>query len=299
MPPPSRRSSVAASVFLLCLLPAGCKQVVATLGDMSKLQAAIGKEYHEQNVNINLNNSTVLTITFINSPLNDQDAAKRLVRAHRTAQFVATHYPPIGRIREIWVGFVKQETRYLFVTYTQGLGYAGFNNKASPLQPEVAAGDMKYSGYDPYPQVTYSPASKESDISIMRIQLEGNLNDGVALAPHFSVPGDATGLRRSKIPPAFVGLDFASYSANPRFPAATKVTLSADGKPIYEVTDSFASSKQTTGGYSEFLLLQVPYEKFLQLSKGETLTVGLGDRKYELTEEQRDGLRAMTGYVKN
>ena len=299
MPLPPRRSLVAALVLLLCLLPAGCKQVVATLGDMSKLQAAIGKEYHEKNVNINLSNSSVLTVTFINSPLNDQSVAPRLERAQRTAQFVVTHYPPIGNIREIWVGFVKQETRYLFVTYTQGLGYAGFDNKASPLQPEVAAGDVKYSGYDPYPQVTYSPSSKESDISIMRIQLEGDLNDGVALAPHFSVPGDATGLRRSKIPPAFVGLDFASFSANPRFPAATKVTLSADGNPIYEVTDSFASSKQTTGSYSEFLLLHLPYEKFLQLTKGETLTVRLGEKTYELTEEQRDGLRAMTAYVKN
>jgi hypothetical protein len=133
----------------------------------------------------------------------------------------------------------------------------------------------------------------------MRIQLEGDLNDGVAMAPHFSVPGDATGLRRSQIPPAFVGLDFASFSANPRFPTATKVTLSADGNPIYEVTDTFSSSKQTNGGYSEFLLLQIPYQKFLRLTKGESLTIRLGDMEYELTEQQRDGLRAMTRYVKD
>src|SRR6266540_1519051 len=68
------------------------------------------------------------------------------------------------------------------------------------------------------PMAIYSPRLKETDIRITRLQLEGDLNHGLAAAPHFTVPGDASGVRRSASLPRAVSFDFASYSEKSMFP---------------------------------------------------------------------------------
>ena len=50
---------------------------------------------------------------------------------------------------------------------------------------------------------------------------------------------------------------------------------------------------------SEFLLVQVPYPAFRQIANSEKATVTLGDKQYELSHDQRAGLREMIRYVKN
>jgi len=51
-----------------------------SLVDLSKLQADIIKEYGDKGVYVNLNNSSSLTITFINSPLNAKGPHERAKR---------------------------------------------------------------------------------------------------------------------------------------------------------------------------------------------------------------------------
>lgn len=294
-----RLSSHNRFLVLLCLscLAVGCKQLVGSLNEISKLQQAIVKEYGEQNVNVNLNNSTALTITFINSPLNDNSVDERARRAQQTAQFVKGHYSSIATIDQIWVGFVKQETRYVVVTYTEGLDFYGFDKNALPMRRSYDAQVARTP--DPYPTVVYSPALKQTDVSIMRLQLEGDLNNGVAVAPHFAVPGDVTGLRRSPVTPESVGLDFASYSTSSRFPGETKLIVTSDDRVVYETTSQFSASRQADGSFSEFLLIQVPYPAFHRMATGEKVTVTLGDKQYELSHDQCAGLREMTRYVKD
>ncbi len=260
------------------------------MSELSNLYSAIVKEYGEKGVNVNLNNSNVLTITFINSSLNDKGEPERQQRAKQTADFVVKHYASIAKINEIWVGFIKQKTQFILLTYTEGLGYFGFNNKAGDLVAENRS-------LDTYPKVVYSVTTKQTDISVTRLQLEGDLNNGVAVVPHFSVPGDATGLRRSPVAPKFVGLDFASFGAKPRFDGDTKLSLIADDKVVFEMTDRFSNSR-LPNGYSEFLMAQIPYPSFLKFAKAEELTISLSDKTYHLTNEQRTGLREMTRYVK-
>jgi hypothetical protein len=284
-------------VLLICsCLAASCTQLAASLIEISKLQQAIVKEYGEQGVNVRLNNSTILIITFINSPLNIRSVGERAQRAEQTAQFVKQHYSSIAAIDEIWVGFVAQKTSFVIVTYTEGLGSFGFDKNAHQLP---STNDLPVvDSPDSYPAVVYSPALKQTDVSIMRLQLEGDLNNGLAMAPHFTVPGDATGLRRSPVIPETVGLDFASYSTSVRFPGETKLIVSSDNRVVYETTSQFSASRMTNGTFSEFLLLKIPYQAFRRMATGEKVTVTLGDKQYELSDDQRAGLREMTRYVK-
>ena len=294
----SRSLSLTLVTVVSCLLATGCAQVVTSLGEISKLQAEIVKEYGEPGVNVNLNNSNVLTVTFINSQLNAKGPAERAKRAQQTAEFVKQHYLSIAKLDEIWVGFFRQQTRYIVVTYNEGLGFFGFDKNARALRErEEFRAVVKTSDPDPYPTVVYSPSLKQTEISIMRLQLEGDLNNGLAIAPHFTVPGDVTGLRRSAAKPKSIGIDFASYSLNSQFPGETKLVFSADNRVVYKTTGVFSTSKQTNGNFSEFLLVQVPYPAFRRLAMGEKLIISLGDKQYELTDEQCAGLREMTRYV--
>ena len=59
----------------------------------------------------------------------------------------------------------------------------------------------------------------------------------------------------------------------------------------------FSTSKTPDEKFSEFLLLQVPYLAFRRMTAAKKLTFRLGDREYELTEEQVKGLAKMTKYV--
>ena len=294
----SRSRSLALAAVVSCLVATGCAQLVTSLGEISKLQAEIVKEYGEPGVNVNLNNSTFLTVTFINSQLNARDPEARAKRAEQTAQFVKQHYPSIAKVDEIWVGFVRQQTRYVVVTYTEGLGFFGFDKNARALRRPEELRAVKTSAPDPYPSVVYSPALNQTDISIMRLQLEGDLNIGLAMALHFTVPGDVTGLRRSAATPESVGIDFASYSPNSQFPGDTKLVFSSDNRVVYETTGTFSTSKQPDGNFSQFLLVRVPYPAFRRLAMGEKPAIRLADKEYELTDEQRAGLREMTRYVR-
>ena len=77
----SRSRSLALAAVVSCLVATGCAQLVTSLGEISKLQAEIVKEYGEPGVNVSLNNSTFLTVTYINSQLNARDP--RRVRSER------------------------------------------------------------------------------------------------------------------------------------------------------------------------------------------------------------------------
>ena len=293
----SSRNRFLALICLACLA-GSCKELAISLNEISKLQQAIVKEYREPGVHVNLSNSTSLTITFINSPLNDKSVEERAQRAQQTAQFVKLHYPSIANIDQIWVSFIKQETHYVVVTYTQGLDFFGFDKNAFPLRRSNTA-QVLTAAPDPYPTVVYSPALKQTDVSIVRLQLEGDLNNGVAVAPHFVVPGDVTGLRRSPVTPKSVGFDFASYSTSVRFPGETKLVVLVDDRVAYETTSQFSTSRMSNGSFSEFLLIQVPYPAFRRIATGEKVTVRLGGELYELRDDQRAGLREMTRYVKD
>ena len=297
MPSSSRSLSAALALLLSSLLAAGCAPVVKSLGELSRLHAAIVKEYGEEDVGVNLNNNTSLTITFINSPLNAKDTEERAKRAEQTAAFVKQHYPSINEIDEILVRFIRTETRYIVVHYSQSLGVFAFDKNAQPIgrYPDGRRAGIPDNSLRPIAR--YSAQENQTNVMIASLQLEGNVNQGMAVSPHFIVPGDATGVRRSSSLPNSVSFDFASYSEKSLFPGEPKISAIADGKVVFETSAQFSTSKSPDGLFSEVLYLQVPYPAFRRMTAGKKLTLMLGDREYELTTEQLKALRAMKEYV--
>ena len=299
MPTYVRRLFLSLSLLLSCFLASGCAQLGKSFGEIAKLHQEILKEFGEKDVGVNLHNDTSLTITFINSPLNAKDRGERAKRAEQTALFVSQHYPSINQIKAIWVGFVRQETRYIVVNYSESFDFFGFDNHARLLpNPDDRAARIVPPA-ESHPHAVYSAALNETDVRIERIQLEGDINFGFAVAPHFAVPGDATGTRRSSSLPRSVTFDFASYSEKSMFPGEPKITAVTEGKTIFETAGQFSTSKGPDGKFSEFLSLQIPYATFRRMIAGKKLRLVIGDREYEFTSEQLEALREMTQYVRD
>lgn len=301
----SRPPRCSVATLLICLLLAGCgSNVVSSLRDLAKLQTAIGVKFGDGDVNVNLNNDTVLTVTFINSSLNAGNSSDRGRRAQETATFVKEHYPPAKTLEAIWVGFVKQETHFIFVTTTYSLDYFEFDRDAHPFAPntdpapvkrnESSKVDVATSGFQP--SAVYDSSLDQTIITIPTLLLTGTLDEGMSVVPHFVVAGDATGLRRSS-PPAFVTLDFNCYSRSPLFTKETQIALQANEQSVYTHKHSFSIMKQSDGLFLQTLSIKVPFTNFKKFANGTRGAIQVGPNRYDLTAGQLAGLSEMTKYV--
>ena len=299
------------TALLLCLILGCGTQAVKSLRDLSRLQTAIGEKFGDKQVQVNLNNGTELTVTFINSPLNAGTTDDRRRRAQETSTFIKEDYPSVKALQTIWVGFIKQETQFVFITTTYGLDFFGFDNEARPLRldehedkskesvtadkpKENATVDVATSGFQP--SVEYDSVLDQTTVSVPTLVLTGNLAEGMAVAPHFTVVGDATGLRRA-IPPTFVSFDFNVYSSSPLFTKETEIALLANGRLAFTHKDRFSMQKQSDGLFLQTLAIKVPFSNFKKFAKGTTGAIQVGKDQYGLTAGQLAGLREMTKYV--
>ena len=294
----SSRSASLISALLCCLLLlAGCGKLVKSLGELSQLQSDIAKEFKEKEVGVHLNNNTALTITFVNSALNSQEFEQRQKRAERTASFVIAHYPSVTKLQEIWVVFMVMKTRFVVLNYSETVAYFGFDNTGKPLRQVDAELPPPEPVDETRPIATYNAAKQQTEVIIRQMSLEGDLNNGFSVAPHFSVPGDASGLKRSTSFPDSVSFDFLSFSEKSMFPGAPKFTFLTDGKVVFESSEQFSTSK-VDEKFSELAYVKVPYRTFRKMVSGKSLRLTIGDREYIFTEKQLDALREMTKYVK-
>src|SRR2546421_7735000 len=99
------------TVFITLVLCAACfsqacsNGMVKRLAEAAKLRQDLMDKYQETEVNVDLRNSGFLTISFVNSPLNQEDTDKRAFRAQEAAKFVVKSLPSIGKIKTIWIMF--------------------------------------------------------------------------------------------------------------------------------------------------------------------------------------------------
>jgi len=267
----SRHRSLGIVAAACCLLAVGCgSQFVKTLVDIAKLRTEIVKKFGEEGVNVRVNNSSTVVVTFINSPLNDQSWQERSKRALETALVVKAHYPAIKTIDAIWVGFSRQESHFGVINYAEYMDHFGFDNEARPLiipeeDPATSEED------DSQPIARYSPTARQTDISLTGIQLEGEPGAGVTMIPHFTLTGDAT--RTALKAPMIVTFDFASYAPKPKFPGLSTITISADRKIVFEAKGQFSTSKLADGTFSEFLHVPLPYRAFSDMTAGENVSI--------------------------
>jgi hypothetical protein len=302
--PRKRRACVG---LLLCLCATGCVKLAKDWGEISRLHAAIVKEFGEKEVGVNLNNDTVLTVSFVNSPLNDQGADERAKRAEQTAAFVKDHYSSIDKMNRIWVLFLRAKTRVVFLHYSETVSAFAFDRDGQLLGQPLTSPDDDDEDEDEdssaldqglRPSAIYSPDLAQTDVMITGLQLQGNQNQGLTMSVYYKVPGDATGLKLADAPQS-VDFDLASYSEKSLFPGAPKIQFIADGKVVFTTTAQFSTSKNADGLFSEFLNLKVPYAAFRRLAAGKKVTLKLGDYAYNLTDEQAEALSGMTEYIRD
>jgi hypothetical protein len=272
------------------VLATACKEAVKTMGELQVLQAALAKQFGDE-VAVNLNHTdknVVITVSFINSPLNEKTPEDRFKRAEETAKVVNARYARIKDVGVIWVGFVRQQTRMVVFHYTQTLNFYPFDRNGQPLQPPAETTSISEVKLEVV--ANYLPKSNESNVLAYGIQLEGEPGqDGVTVLPSFKTTGDANA-KRGK-PPKTVEFDFASYSATPRFAETTPITFRADGKEVLQATGTFH------GNDAQFCYLPVPYSAFRKMIDARSLVIKVGAKDYPLTPFQFAALRKMGDYV--
>jgi hypothetical protein len=294
----SRQQARAVLTLLVCLLASGCGKFAQDLGEVTRLRAGLIKELHERDVGVNLGNGTVLTISFVNSPWNDKTSEERSQRAEQTIAFVKGHYASISRMREIWVVFLRAHTHLVFVYNYETIDSFAFDRNGSVLIESPDQLIDQYAGRT-RPAAHYSEALRQTDIIIEHLKLEGDASFGMSVMVHFTVPGEATKLKRSLSAPEVVSFDFSSFSEKSMFPGEPPIAAVADGQIVFQTKDQFSTSKSPdTGTFSESLALHIPYKAFRRMVGGKKLTMLIGDRAYDFTGEQVEALHEMTKYVK-
>lgn len=285
---------------VVCLTFSGCnaaKNVSKSLEAVMQLRAAIIKQFGEQDVNVNINyfnDTSSISVVFVNSQLNLKSPEERLNRAKETAEIVTRNYAAIKSVDNITVVFSRVTTRFLVFHWGETIDVFGFDNEAR-LQFNPRS-ELERPSIDPVdPVINYYANQNRTDISVGTIQLEGIPENGVTCLPHFSVVGN---IERGAGPATEVNLDFASFGEKPRFPSLTKIVFVNDGKVVYQTTDQFSTSKVADGMFSEFLYLKIPPGAFKRITSGKDVTMRLGTKEYRLNDEQVLSLQKLATYLK-
>ena len=120
------KKRVVSLALVSALITSACSNgLMKSLAGLNALRQLLIEKYHED-VRVNLQNSRYLSIVFTNSPLNQQDSAKRAQRASETAKFVALKYQGIKEVDQVWIYFVASETHFIVVHYSSTIVRSGF-----------------------------------------------------------------------------------------------------------------------------------------------------------------------------
>jgi hypothetical protein len=294
MPSPLRSTAIILALSPLLFAGACSSGLVKSLRDAARLRQQLIDKYHEQDVNVNLHNSRFLSIVFVNSPLNQKDNAERARRAQDTAAFVVANYPAINGIENIWVSFVESESHFIIYHYRKSFGYFVFDRNG------VAVNSSRTVDEDPRtPVVRFNAARNQTDISITRLQLEGDLNHGIALVPHFTITGNAQDTKSKLVAPDWVGFDFASYSDRKVFAGNPKLEIRGDDVLAFTGDAHLLAAQDSgsDGSTAQFLTAQIPFQQFSNIAKARDVRIKLGSKQFQLSAEDVNSLRAMRAYV--
>jgi hypothetical protein len=290
---------VVSLVLVGALITSACSNgLMKSLAGLNALRQLLIEKYHED-VGVNLQNSRYLSIVFTNSPLNQQDSAKRAQRASETAKFVALNYQGIKEVDRVWIYFVASETRFIVVHYSSTIDGFGFdkNGAAMPFAPNTgvvpSAEDLRT------PVARFNSSRNETDVSITRIQLDGDMNHGIAMVPHFTVSGDARKSDTATTAPESVVLDFASYSDTPVFSDNAKLKIYCDDRLALDGLARLISGKpsEKEQGVGQFLSVQISFKLFNRMAESRNVRIVLGPKRFELLPDDITALGAMSAYV--
>lgn len=287
----STKTSIAFAVLGAMFLSACSTGALKTLSDLNAIRQHLKQKYHDE-VGVNLTNSRFLNVVFVNSSLNKLDDGARAQRAQEAALFVSRNYEGIKSIQTIWISFVATETHLISFHRTDVLGAFGFDKDGRRI------GSGSETEEDPRaPVAKFSESRNETEVSVTRIQLQGNMDEGVALVPHFTVTGDTR--RGPAAAPEFVILDFACYSREPAFTKNAELEIVCDERPTVkgfaQLLPSSASGSDET--IAQFLTVRISFKSFLKMSAAQHVTILLGPKRFKLKPDDINALAGMAGKV--
>ena len=292
-----RRRTILVLLFVSALFLASCgKQIVQRWGEVAVVYTEIIKKFGEDRVHVNehhVDGRKNISVTFINSALNDQPWDERFKRAQATAEVVKNTYRSISSVDVISVTFVRQYAMFVVFQYSEVIDGFGFNRDATSLNAPPEHNEESTLT----PRASYLAHANQTDIVVGPIQLAGEAGAGVSMIPNFKVAGDAN--KSQAAPPQTVTLDFASYGQKQRFRDLTKVQIVVDGHLILDKKEQFSTSHTADGQVTEFLFLNIPYKTFRSLVAGEEVRILVGDVECTLDRLEVIALRNMTAYVKS
>jgi hypothetical protein len=273
--------------------------LVKSMAAVNALQQTLIDKYRED-VGVHLQNSHYLTIVFSNSSLNQADTGSRQKRAQQTARFVSLNYRDINDIQMIRIQFVASETRLVVFHYSRGVAAFAFDRNGQPMgirsngpsEPEPPTEDLRD------PVVKFSATREETDISVTRLQLEGDMNQGVALVPHFTVPGDARQPDTAAGPAEFVILDFASYADKSVFTDNSNLEIYCDDRLALKCYAHLLSAADSgdDGNVAQFLTVRTSFKMFRRMADSRNVKIKLGPKSFDLAPDDIKALRAMAAY---
>lgn len=294
MPARTKTVFIALVFFAACLSNACSTGFVKRRTEAAKLSQDLMDKYQEKEVNVNLPSSAFLIISFVDSALNQEDAGKRAARAQETAKFVARKFPSIATVQTIWIMFVATERRWIAFHYQRLLNEYSFNNRGELM----ATIRMNTSEDLLSPIVRFNPTANETDISVTRVQLEGDLNHGIALVPHFTARGNAGDPNAKVMAPAFVVFDLASYADRRIFSSDGDLEIISDGQTDFSGKAHLLSPDLASeSNKAQFLTAQIPFEQFAKMGAAHSVKVKLNARQFDLSPEAIAALRRMAAYA--
>jgi hypothetical protein len=109
--------------------------MVEEMSGLAALQSELVEEYGTQSIKVSVENHNHLTVTFMNSELDDLPKSTRSEKAREIALFIRDHYRGYDKLSEIDVVFARGGRRGP-VTYTRS--QAPFTFKRSDLDSTMS-----------------------------------------------------------------------------------------------------------------------------------------------------------------
>ena len=195
----------------------------------------------------------------------------------------------------MWIFFIAAESKFIVYHHTKLIESFGFDKNGVTLGNESSVGEDVRA-----PVVRFSPKANQTDVSVTRIQLEGDMKKGVALVPHFVVPGDARQGGNEISPPDYVVFDFASYSDKPIFSDNANLEIDCDGHPALKGPTRLLPTEEsgTNDTIAQFLSIRMSFMAFNKIAHARNVTIALAPKRYELLPDDINALARMTTYVR-
>jgi hypothetical protein len=291
----SYRLLVLASSMALALSVSACNlHFVKSMAAAARLQQALEKRFRGESINVNVTNASV-TVGFINSPLNEKSDEDRRLRALDTALFTRDSYTEMQSINELWVVFLKQESKNIVLKTTEFVDSFGFSKNAQLLgtEPrELGPGNLPLQ-----PQIIPYTDSNQTEVSLADMKLQTTEQDEVSLSVLYTVPGQIDKANLGK-PPDTVRFRFSVFSETDHVSGETAVEFFSDDKSVFKTMGKYEDSTATDGRYLDYLAVNVSYNQFRRLTDGSKVRFELGNHAYTITEEQLGAMRKMRSYVR-